>query len=80
MEQKLHWGFDRRGLYFTKVYFKISILVKALFFMYYTISYFIINYLMSLHTMMTQTNRLYLLQNKISYNLSASVRLKKILI
>ena len=38
-----------------------------------TVPHFIINYLKFSHTMTTQTNRLYLLQNKVSYNLSASV-------
>ena len=63
----------RMGFYFTKIYLQLSILIKASFSMCCTVPHFIINYLKFSHTMTTQTNRLYLLQNKVSYNLSASV-------
>ena len=63
----------RMGFFFTKIYLQLSILIKASFSMCCTVPHFIINYLKFLHTMTTQTNRLYLLQNKVSYNLSASV-------
>ena len=62
----------RMGFYFTKIYLQLSILINASFSVCCTLPCFI-NYLKSLHTMTTQTNRLYLLQNKVSYNLLASV-------
>lgn len=61
-------GDEDDGTLSSKVYLQISILIQALFSTYYTVSHFIINFLMSAYTMMTQNNRPPLLQNKISYN------------
>ena len=63
----------RMGFYFTKVCSQLSILIKASSSMHYIVPHFIINYWISLHTMTAQTNRLHLVQNKVSYNRSAYV-------